>query len=230
MQRKITEQVYEKLTQTITLEQDTDFADLAELKALDDTTKGSIRVYRGDKIEKCTLGEISMAPGMDYCSVTLKPRPEYEIPRLGINYMVAGDTIQFDVDLYPPMDLVPRQEYVDTYYDLLKETYLAAKQAPHFAWRVSDHSWMRLNTSPYFFMSACEAGCRDAVDALINAYVDVWLKTHAGQERVGEVAARAMQERRAWLDRWLREREPERHMVEKVFGVEMTHRMSKAMI
>lgn len=230
MQQRITEQVYKKLTQEITLEQDADFADLAELKALDGTPKGSIRVYSADKIEKCTLGAISMAPGMDYCSVTLKPRPEYEIPRLGINYMVAGDKIQFDVDLYPPMDLVPRQEYVDTYYDLLKETYLAAKQAPHFTWRVSDHSWMRLNTSPYFFMSACEAGCRDAVDALINAYVDVWLKTYAEQERVGEAEARAMQERRAWLDRWLREREPERRMVEKVFGTELTGRMSTAMI
>jgi hypothetical protein len=128
------------------------------------------------------------------------------------------------------MDLVPRQEYVDTYYDLLKETYLEAKKAPHFAWRVSDHSWMRLNTSPYFFMSACAAGCRDAVDTLIKAYVDVWLKTHAEQERVGADEARAMQARRAWLDRWLYEREPERHMVEKVFGVGLTGRMGEAMI
>jgi hypothetical protein len=79
-------------------------------------------------------------------------------------------------------------------------------------------------------MSACEAGCRDAVDALIKAYVDVWLKTHAEQARVGEAEARAMQERRAWLERWLREREPERHMVEKIFGVERTIRMSEAMI
>ena len=226
----IAQQIVDRVANRIPLEPHPDFRDLATLVALNGAEVGGITVYQAAKLEKFTIGAISMAPGMDYCSITVRPQPWYEIPKLGINYMVAGDRIQFDVDLYPPMDLVPRQDYVDTWYDRLQETYLAAKATPQFNWRVSDHSWMRLNSSPYFFMSAAAREDREQVDRLVLAYVDVWLQIHAAQERVAAAAAERMAAYRGWLDRWLREREPERHLIVKQFGEDLTCRMSDAMI
>ncbi|MCP4715513.1 MAG: hypothetical protein GY868_10375 [Deltaproteobacteria bacterium] len=230
MEEKIIKQIFEKVSACISLKPVPEFEELATVKAIDGRKVGSVSVYQGDKIERYTFTDLSLAPGMNYFSITIRPTSMYNIPKLGINYMQTPDQIQFDVDLYPAVDLVPRQEYVDKYYDLLKETFLQAKSAPYFSWRVSDHSWMRVNASPYFFMSRTDIAHKDLVDLLVQAYLDVWLKIHAEAQAVSEEEARLIASRRSWLDRWLREREPDRHVIVKIFGEELTNKMSDAMI
>jgi len=145
---KLSDQIYKKVAEKIDLEPLSDYSDLTTIHALDGREVGGFKAFKGDKLEKFSIAEFSLAPGMNYINVGLKPAIKYNIPRLGINYMVMTEKIQFDVDLYPAVDLVPRQDYIDKYYELLTDTYLKEKKAPYFNWRLSDRSWVRISASP----------------------------------------------------------------------------------
>ena len=128
------------------------------------------------------------------------------------------------------MDLVPRQDYIDKYYELLTDTYLKEKKAPYFNWKISDRSWVRVSASPYFFMSDAAFSDEEKVQDLMHAYTDVWLKIWEGETEVSEEEAQQIKVRRDWVIKIMLEREPERHLLEKVFGKELTARMAEAMV
>jgi len=230
MKEKISDQLYKKISGKIDLAPLSDYSDLKTIHALDGREVGGFKAFKGDKLEKFSIAEFSLAPGMNYINVGLKPTVNYNIPRLGVNYMVMTEKIQFDVDLYPAVDLVPRQDYIDKYYELLTDTYLKEKKAPYFNWKISDRSWVRVSTSPYFFMSDAAISDEDKVQGLMHSYTDIWLKIWEEEEEVSREEAKQIEVRRDWVIRMMLEREPERHMLEKVFGKELTARMADAMV
>ena len=230
MKEKLSDQFYKKVSQKINLKPLSDYSDLKTIHALDGREVGGFKAYNGDKLEKFSLAEFSLAPGMNYINVGLKPTVNYNIPRLGVNYMVMSDKIQFDVDLYPAVDLVPRQDYIDKYYERLTDIYLKEKNAPYFNWKLSDRSWVRISTSPYFFMSDTAIANEDKVQNLIHSYVDLWLKIWEEEKEVSQEEAKQIEYRRSWVIKMMLEREPERHMLEKVFGEKLTARMADAML
>jgi len=230
MKEKLSDQIYKIVSQKINLKPIPDYADLKIIHTLDGKDVGSFKAFSGDKLEKFSIAEFSLAPGMDYINIGSKPAINYNIPRLGVNYMVMAEKIQFDVDLYPAVDLVPRQDYIDKYYELLTDIYLKEKNAPHFKWKLSDRSWVRVSTSPYFFMSDAAISHEGKVQNLIHSYVDLWLKIWEEEKEVSQEEAKQIKVRRDWVIRMMLEREPERHMLEKVFGNDLTARLAEAMV
>ncbi len=226
----IGQQMYDKVSQKIDLRPLDEFQDLDPIVTPDGREVGSLKAYCGEKLKKFTVAEFSLVPGMDYTNCTLKPEPRYNIPRFSVNYMVLPDKIQFDVDLYPSVDIAVRQDYIDKYYELLTELYLREKSAPHFDWKVSDRSWVRVSASPYFFMSATARENEDKVHALVHAYLDVALKIFAEEPEVSDEDARHIESRTEYITKMLLEREPERHLLEKAFGPELTERLGRAMV
>ncbi len=223
-------QLYEKITQKIALTPISDYDDLKVIHTLEGRDVGGIEAFTGDRVEKMVISEMSLAPGMNYCNVLIKPAIHYNIPRFYLNYMEMQDQIQFDVDLYPCVDLALRQDYVDKYYELLRDLYLEEKEAPYFDWKLSAHAWMRTSTSPYFFMSGTDKKNEDKVHRLVHAYLDVWIKMWQEEGPVSAEEAEQIEYRREYLIKCLLEREPERHLLEKVFGKALTDKIGKAIV
>jgi len=138
--------------------------------------------------------------------------------------------IQFDVDLYPAIDLPIRQDYIDKYYELLTDLYLRDKNAPYSDWRVSDRSWAGVSSSPYFFMSVTYIANEKKVHNLIHAYLNIALKIYEEEKEVSKEEAQQIQYRIEYISRILLEHEPERHLLEKAFGKELTERLGEAMV
>lgn len=227
---RLAQQIERKVAASIELQPMSEFDDLQTIVTPDGREVGHFRAFRSPKLEKFTLAEFSLAPGMNYTNASLKPSPRFNIPRFACNYMETPDVIMFDVDLYPSIDLALRQDYIDAYYEQLTDLYLREKKAPHFSWELSDRSWVRVSASPYFFKSTAALAERDKVYSLIHAYLDVALKIIAAEQEVSAEEAAHMQARGAYIQKILLEREPERHMLEKAFGTELTERLGTAMV
>jgi hypothetical protein len=206
---KISDQIYGKVSKKIQLSPLPEFDDLKTIVTPDGRKVGSFRAYTGEKIEKFSIAEFSLMPGMDYTNASIKPRSNYNIPRYSFNCMVMTEQkkIQFDVDLYPAVDLAIRQDYIDRYYELLTDLYLKEKKASYFDWKVSDRS-----------------------HNLIHAYLNVALKICEEEREVSAEEAKKIADRTDYLTKILLEREPERHLLEKAFGQELTERLGKAMV
>ena len=226
----LSDQIYKKVSQKIDLNAIADYKDLETIHALDGRDAGSIKGFTGEKIQKFSIAEISIAPGMDYTNTSIKPARNYCIPRFSVNYLQTPEKIQFDVDLYPDMDLVIRQDYIDKYYEPLTDIYLKEKNAPYFDWKVSDRSWVRVSMSPYFFMSAVDLSNRDKVYKLVHAYLAAWLTIWENENEVPEEEALQLEFRRNYVLNMLLEREPERHILEKAFGKDLAARMGEGMV
>ncbi len=222
--------VLEKLRSRIELEPLAEFDDLKHITAVHGEVVGNARVFGGAKLEKVNVVELGFEPGMNYINVSMKPRCEYHIARFSLNYMVMPDKIQFDVDLYPSADLVVRVDLIDKYYNALNDLYLNEKKQPHFNWTLSDHGWMRAMASPYYFMTATAIENQAAVHDIILRYTDVWLKNWAGEKPVSKEEAEQIAHRRACMEETLLSREPERQMVVKLLGKELTVRLTEAMV
>jgi len=229
LEEKIGTQILSKISKKINLTPIEKFKELEVLKSLDGREIGSFKAWRGEKLEKFSITEISVAPGMGYTNISLRAESKYSIGTIGVNYMAMPEVIQWDVDLYPPVDLVTHQILIDKYYDQLKDIYQGSKNSPDFKWRLSDHSWMRARTSPYFFMSATPKTAEAKIHGIIHAYCDVWLKMWEGEKEVTPEKAKDIAYRRKCMVEVLLEKEPERHILEKIFGKEMTRRLGEAM-
>ena len=229
-QETLADQVYRKVAERMPLAPLEGFDDIKTIITPDGREVGTFKAFKSDKVQKFSMARFSLAPGMNYTNATLKPTYDYNIPRFSFNYMAMGDKIQFDVDLYPAVDLVIRQDYIDKYYELLTDRYLNAKKDPCFDWKVSDRSWVRVSASPYFFMSAAGMDCADKVHNLIFSYLDVALKIFDEEEKVSPEETKQIEYRTQYIIRMLIEREPERHLLEKAFGKELTERLAHAMV
>jgi len=231
-EEKLSDQIYRKVSEKIELTPLSGFDDLKTIVTPDGREVGTFRAYTGNKVEKFSIAEFSLMPGMEYTNVGLGPTARYNIPRFSCNVMVMAEQkkIQFDVDLYPAVDLAIRQDYIDKYYELLTDMYLEEKNAAYFDWKVSDRSWVRVSASPYFFMSATDIANEGRAHNLIQAYLDVTLKICDEEKEVSEEEARRIAYRTDYITGMLLEREPERHLLEKAFGKELTERLGQAMV
>jgi len=226
---KIGHQIFSKISKEANLKPSPEFEALKTVHALDGREVGGIQVFTGEKIEKMVIAEMSLAPGMSYTLISIKPTVQYNVPRFGANYMEMPEKIQFDVDLYPAVDLVLYPEYLDKYYENLKDIYASEKKASYFEWKLSDHSWMRAMTSPYYFMSGTNRENEDKVHTLIYVYADAWMIMWKEAGPVLEEASKEIQHRRDIALKTLLEREPERHLLENIFGKELTDKIGMAM-
>ena len=226
----IGKKIFGKVAEKFALQPSADFEDLKTVRTFDGQTAGRIEVFQGPKVEKLTWTEMSLGPGMRYINVLLKPSARYNIPKFYLNHMTLGEKVRFDVDLYPAVDLVPRQDYLDRYYEKIATAYDQAKASSIFKWQLSKHAWLRVASSPFFFMADVERAHQDEVEELVLCYVDAWLTIREAEQEVCEEEARRIEERRGFTIKWLIERDPERRLLEKVFGKEVTARVSQAMV
>lgn len=230
MSEKISEKIFKRISEVVNLEPIDEFKDIETFKALDGRDAGIFRAYKGEKIKKFSIAEISVAPGMTYFNVGIKPETNYNISTFAINYMEMPDKIQFDVDLYPAVDLVEHQDFIDKYYEQLNGVYMEARKSEDFQWKPSDFAWMRARTSPYFFMSPAAKEKEDKVHNLINAYLEVWIQMYQNEKPVSEEMAKAIEYRKKCMIEVLREKEPDKTIIQKVFGNELTERLAEAMM
>ncbi len=230
MSEKIIDQIFKKVSQVTNLELIEEYKDLESFKALDGRDAGSFRGYKSDKIDKYSIAEINVAPGMTYFNTGLKPKTNYNISTFAINYMEMPEIIQFDVDLYPAVDLVEHQDYIDKYYEQLTDVFLEARNSGDFKWKPSDYSWVRVRTSPYFFMSPIARDKAEEVHKLIHAYLDVWLQMFQEEKPVSDDRAKAIAYRKKCMVEVMREKEPDKTVIQKVFGNELTEKLAHAMM
>ncbi len=224
------EQLQRRVFERINLEAVMVDSDLQNIHTLDGREVGRADLWRGEKLQKICIVEMSLGPGMSYTNVLLKPSFSYNIPKFHMNYMTMPDRIAFDVDLYPAVDLVLRQDYIDRYYARLDEIYLKEKQAAHFDWKLSDFSWIRASASPYFFMATTALENQETVSQVALAYLDAWLEIWASEKEVSDEERKQIAHRMGCITHWLIEREPKRRMLEEIFGKQLTDKLQEAML
>jgi len=79
-------------------------------------------------------------------------------------------------------------------------------------------------------MSATDIENEDKVHNFIHAYLDVALIICEEEQEVSEEEAKKIAYRKDYIIRMLIEREPERHLLEKAFGKDLTKRLGEAMV
>lgn len=230
MGEKIIDKIFKKMAELEKLEPIEDFKELEKFKALDGRDAGSFRAYRSEKIEKYSIAEISVAPGMTYFNTGIKPKTNYNISTFAINYMEMPEIIQFDVDLYPAVDLVEHQDFIDKYYEQLTDVFMEAKKSEDFKWKPSDYSWVRVRTSPYFFMSPAGRDKAEKVHNLINSYLEVAIEMFQNEQKISEEKSKAIAYRKKCMVEVMREKEPDKTIIQKVFGNELTEKLAHAMM
>ncbi|RMF93323.1 MAG: hypothetical protein D6734_10340 [Candidatus Schekmanbacteria bacterium] len=232
MKKELTKEIFKRISEKIELVEIEEFKDLERIYTLEGEEVGSLKAYESEKIEKVSFAEFMPMKGMEYINVTIKPRPNFNIPMYSFNYNVMAEQkkIQFDVDLYPAVDLAIRQDYIDKYYEPLTEIYLKEKNASYFNWRLSNRSWVRATASPYFFMSATDLENEEKVWSLFYKYLDAEMKIIEEEKAVSDEEAKQIAYRRSYMIKIMFEREPERKWLEKTFGKEVADKLARAMV
>ena len=230
MPEKIIDMIFKRVSELEKLELIEEYRELESFKALDGRDAGSFRAYRSEKIEKYSIAEINVAPGMTYFNTGIKPKTNYNISTFAINYMEMPEVIQFDVDLYPAVDLVEHQDFIDKYYEQLNDVFMGARKSEDFKWKPSDYSWVRVRTSPYFFMSPAGRDKTEKIHSLINSYLEVGLQMFKEEKPVSDQQAKAIAYRKKCMVEVMREKEPDKTIIQKVFGNELTDKLAHAMM
>ena len=232
MEKKLSKEMFRRISEKIELKEIEEFSDLEKICTLEGKEVGTLKAYSSQKIEKISFAEFMPMKGMEYINVTIKPKRNYNIPLYSFNYNIMGEPkkIQFDVDLYPAVDLAIRQDYIDKYYEVLTETYLKEKKSSYYDWRISNRSWVRATASPYFFMSATALENEEKVCDLFYKYLDVELKIIEDEQPVSDEEAKQIAYRRDYMVKIMFEREPERKWLEKTFCSDVADKLAKAMV
>ena len=79
-------------------------------------------------------------------------------------------------------------------------------------------------------MSSASSEHKDEVCNLLHAYLDAELNILTQEQAVSDEESTQIEYRANYLRKVLLEREPERQMVEKVLGKELTARFAEAMV
>lgn len=232
MKKELSREAFKRISEKIELHEIEEFNDLEKICTLEGKEVGTLKAYTSEKIEKISFAEFMPMKGMEYINVTIKPKRSYNIPLYSFNYNIMGKPkkIQFDVDLYPAVDLSIRQDYIDKYYEALTETYLKEKKASYFNWRISNRSWVRATASPYFFMSATDLKNEGKVFRLFYEYLDVELKIIDNEQPQNDEVAKQIAYRRDYMVKIMFQREPERKWLEKTFGSDVADKLARAMV
>ena len=173
---------------------------MGQVKLLSGEDGGGIRVYRGDRIDKVTLVDLTFGDGIpvphhdNKLSVgsevfQILPDLTYKVPIWGINSIVMKDgTYHFDTDFTFGFDLVTDYQFTMKYLEPFSAAYKKFWTHKDFERVNLDDftTWVRTYISPVFVMVRTRVECVSTVYELCAEFIKCWLAMYREAEKRDE--------------------------------------------
>jgi len=207
----------------------TKYDSLLDLKNLAGESTGYVKAFTGDKLTKGTSVSINMMPGARYFNIHVIPEPQYDIPRFLFEGMLMTGGSQVSMDLFPDIDVVADIDCYLERYAPVGKVYEEARTDDRFLLEPSRLLHMRAFSSPVFLLVFSVAEERlPALEVYAERYFDAWLDMYRNAINLSDVEAGMRQQRREQIGNAIMRLDPDRHMVVKIYGEEVTRLIEAA--
>jgi hypothetical protein len=207
----------------------TKYDSLLDLKNLAGESTGYVKAFTGDKLTKGTSVSINMMPGARYFNIHVIPEPQYDIPRFLFEGMLMTGGSQVSMDLFPDVDVVADIDCYLERYAAVGKVYEEARTDDRFLLEPSRLLHMRAFSSPVFLLVfSVPEGRLPALEAYAERYFDAWLDMYRNAINLSDVEAGMRRQRREQIGNAIMRLDPDRHMVVKIYGEEITRLIEAA--
>jgi hypothetical protein len=221
--------IEERIISELALDSIPRFENLLDLKNLKDESTGYIKVLNGERIEKASSLSIDIAPGMRYFNIHIIPDPGYRMPRYLFEGMLTSHGSQVSMDLFPDVDEVMNIDYLKANFDDVRKIYDEARKNEHLQFENSRQMHMRAFASPFFLcIFDTPESTLTELEAIAASYLDEWIKLYSNALAVTPEDAERTRQRRLHMAQTLIAEDPDRQMVVKIYGEDMTRAIEEA--
>ena len=201
---------FDMLSKEVDLERVTGLEDLEHLKLANGEDGGSIKIYKGEKIEKVTMVELKFnregvpfphlknEPVLGTQLFQIRPDLSYKIPIWYINgHIMKNGEFGFDTDFSFGFDLVMESEFTMNYLEPFNAIYKKYWNHPDFKRVHLDDTttWVRLYISPVFIMVETTLDKANTVYDLCSEFIKLWVRIWKEAERKDETFKEAQKRR-----------------------------------
>ncbi len=235
---------FDMLSKEVALERITGLEDLEHLKLANGEDGGSIKIYRGEKIEKVTMVEFKfnregvplphlkneLALGSQLFQII--PDFSYQIPIWGINgHIMQNGDFGFDTDLSFGFDLVMDYDFTMKYLDPFNAVYKKYWNHPDFKRVHLDDTttWVRSYISPAFIMVETTLDKANTVYDLCSEFIKLWVRIWKEAERKDETFKEAQKRRIHSQYSGMQGTDRMTMILKKIYGEETFSKFFKAM-
>jgi len=235
---------FDMLSKEVALERVAGLEDLEHLKLANGEDGGSIKIYKGEKIEKVTMVEFKFNQegvalpqhknelGLGSQLFQIIPDFSYKIPIWGINgnIMKNGD-FTFDTDLSFGFDLVMDYEFTMNYLDPFNDVYKKYWNHPDFKRVHLDDTttWVRSYISPVFIIVETALDKANTVYDLCSEFIKLWVRIWKEAERKDETFKEAQKRRVISQYSGMKGTDRMAMILKKIYGEETFSKFFKAM-
>jgi len=198
--RGLTRFCFETLAREVALEKLPGLDNIGQVKLASGEEGGGITVYRGDRIDKVTLVDLTFGDGIPipHHNNKLSVRAEifqilpdltYKLPIWGINSIVMQDgSYYFDTDFTFGFDLVTDYQFTMKYLEPFSAAYKKFWNHRDFKRVNLDETttWVRTYISPVFVMVNTRVECVSTVYELCAEFIQCWLAMYREAEKKDE--------------------------------------------
>ena len=201
---------FDMLSKEVALERVRGLEDLEHLKLANGEDGGSIRIYKGEKIDKVTLVDLKFNRGgvrlphlknrlaLGSQLFQIIPDFSYKIPIWGINgHVMKNGDFGFDTDFSFGFDLVMDYEFTMKYLEPFNKVYKKYWNHPDFERVYLDETttWVRSYISPAFIIVETTLDRANTVYALCSEFIKLWVRMLKDAEKKDEAFKEAQKRR-----------------------------------
>ena len=235
---------FDLLAKEVALERITGLEDLEHLKLANGEDGGSIKIYRGEKIEKVTMVELKfnregvplphlkneLALGSQLFQII--PDFSYQIPIWYINgHIMKNGEFGFDTDFSFGFDLVMESEFTMKYLDPFNTVYKKYWNHPDFKRVHLDDTttWVRSYISPVFIIVETTLDKANTVYDLCSEFIKLWVRIWKEAERKDETFKEAQKRRILSQYSGMKDTDRVATILEKIYDEENFSKFFRAM-
>jgi hypothetical protein len=222
----------QKVNARFELYPDASTADLQPYKGLPESgAEGFLSAFSGDELDWFVHSWIGN-PKLSFCNMHLTAWVGAHInaPHLGMALATTPD-IFFYMDLLPRVDVLVDVDYLDRYYQPLNDFYLSVRQNPNLNLFVSKSLYVRQSLSETALCFTCKDTSENLalVTELASKLYETWQANVDSAEPLPVEQRPVLAERDLTIRRQIAERDPANVIGERLFGVDLTARLVRAL-
>ena len=224
--------LFDKVAARFALQPDASTADLQPYHSIDGSgASGNLSTFSGPEIDWLVFSWVgNPKASFSNMHLTVSLSSKIDAPHLGLAFGTAPHLF-FYMDFIPRMDLAANPAYMDTYYKELNEEHLRLHENPAFTAFVSRGLYMRVTQTAASLCFTAEdtddnrAVLRDTSEGMVAQ----WLANVEKANAVPAAQRPALAARDESIRRAIAERDPMNALVERMYGVELTAKLVKAL-
>jgi hypothetical protein len=206
-----------------------DFADLREIKNVQDQTCGHANIYTGGNISKVVDLSIEVVPGMRYFFIQIVPDVHLDAPRFSFDGILTSQGNRLSLDLYTDTDIGLDLNGLYGRYLPLGKIYDRAREDRELLFESSRLPHIRATCSPFFLgVFSCANDQLPRMEEYANAYLDEWINLFKSKSPVSDEQALAKKHRRKNFSRIVRDQNSMGKMVVDILGVTTAETLQNA--